>query len=166
MLKNICDCLLICYGIKPKNIKRIGKMYNVRVNNKVICKDLLKLGAYGRYKWDIPLQIRKYFKEVWISCFFDCEAHVNANQKQIQAKSVNLNGLKRVKNMLNELGICPSLNGPYTQKIGSPYFVLTIGKEEDLKKYSKIIGFNHSEKVKKLNSVLNSRPDGPMVRRK
>lgn len=64
-----------------------------------------------------------------------------------------------------ELSIESKLYGPYNQTNGSPYFMLTIGRKEDLRKYADKVGFNHSEKVKKLNSVLNLRPDGTMVMR-
>ena len=49
MLKNIDNCLLKCYGVPLKNIKRIGKMYSARLVNKKVCIDLLQLGKYGTY---------------------------------------------------------------------------------------------------------------------
>jgi len=48
-------------------------------------------------------------------------------------------------------------------KIGSPYCVLTVGKKDNLIRDMEKIGFNHSEKVKKLNSVLNICLDETMV---
>jgi hypothetical protein len=162
MLENFQKAFINCYGISPKCLRKYGKMYSLRISNKVICKDLLKLGKYGKYNWTIPREIRNRFKAVWLTCYFDCEAHVNKNG-HIQVKSVNQNGLEKVKTLLESLDIHPRLNGPYAQKIGSPYCVLTIAKKEDLLKYKEKVGFNHSEKVKKLNSVLNIRPDGPVI---
>lgn len=166
MLENFQKAFSDCYGIMPTNIKKEGKMYRLRINNKVICRDLLKLGKYDAYNWTIPKEIKDNFIIIWLSCFFDCEAYVNINKRMIQVKSVNSDGLKTVKNMLDKLNISSNLNGLYNQKNGSPYSVLTISKREDIKKYSEKIGFNHSEKVKKLYNLLNTRPDGPMVRRK
>lgn len=164
MLKNILFCLSKVYNIQVKNIKKYRKMYYVRFNNKIVCKNLLKLGRYGKYDWTIPSKIKRNFKKEWIKCFFDCEAHVN-KKGFIQAKSVNFNGLKDVVSILSSLDIPSCLNGPYTQKRGSSYFVLTINKKNS-RNYLDKIGFNHSEKVKKLYSIVNIRPDGPMVRRK
>lgn len=165
MLENIRACFLRCYGIQFPSIKRIGKMFYARVNNKIVCKDLLELGKYGTHDWNIPKEISKKFAKTWIACYFDCEAHVNKKSRYIQVKSVNQKGLNQVKKMLDNLNIKSSLNGPYNQKIGSSYYVLTI-TTKGMENYAKEIGFNNSEKVKRLNSVLNSRPDGPMVRRK
>jgi len=153
MLETICNCFLLYAGIKIKNITKKGIMYSARIKNKIVCKDLLKLGNYGTYSWEIPLRIRKNFPREWIRCFFDCEAHVH-HKGRIQVKSVNYAGLVTVNKMLRSLKIWSNLLGPYKQKIGKEYFVLDLKKKE-LKKYSKEVGFTHSEKVKKLNFVLN-----------
>jgi len=162
MLKNFQNAFLSYYGIMPLNIRKEGKMFRLRIANKVICQDLLRLGKYGKYDWTIPKEILKKFKETWLACFFDCEAHVN-KKGVIQVKSVNQKGLENVKTLLESLNINPRLNGPYTPKMGSPYCVLTIAKKEEILRYRDKIGFNHSEKVKKLNSVLSICPDETMV---
>ncbi|MFH0831492.1 MAG: LAGLIDADG family homing endonuclease [archaeon] len=165
MLKNICNCLFRCYGLRPKNIKKIGSMYHVRINNKLVCKDFLKMGKYGTYDWSIPREIIRKFERAWLACFFDCEAHVS-KRGAIQVKSVNGKGLKSVKGILSGLGIISALNGPYSQTTGSNYYVLSISAKAALFRYSKEVGFNHSEKIKNLNSILNLRPDGTMAMRK
>ncbi len=153
MLKTILDCFIIYGGVKITNITKEGIMYSARIKNKVICKDLLKLGKYGTYSWEVPLKIRKNFPREWIRGFFDCEAYVH-KEGRIQVKSVNPNGLITIKKMLRSLDIMSQVLGPYKQKIGNEYFVLEI-KRRYLGKYSKEVGFTHSEKVKKLNFVLD-----------
>ena len=162
MLKNFQNAFFSCYGIMPSRIRKEGKMFRLRIDNKVVCCDLLKLGNYGKYDWTIPEEIRNKFALAWLSCFFDCEAHIN-KKGVIQVKSVNHKGLINVRDMLKDLEIDSRLTGPYKYSLGSPYSVLTIGKKEALLRYKEKIGFNHSEKVKKLNSVLNTSPDETMV---
>jgi len=132
--------------------------YKVEISNKPTCKHLLKLGSYGSLNWSVPQELNRKFKREWIKCFFDCEAHVNIRNKQIQVKSVNRPGLISLKNMLEEQKIPSRLYGPYEQmgENHNPYSFLIIMGKENVKDYYAKIGFYHSKKTKTLRNLIKT----------
>jgi len=132
--------------------------FKVEISNKPVCRHLLKLGSYGSLNWRVPSKLNKDLRKEWVKCFFDCEAHVNIGNKQIQIKSVNRYGLVDLKNMLEEHEILSKLYGPYEQKgeNHNPYSFLIIVGKKNIKEYYKKIGFYHSEKVKSLHNLVKT----------
>ena len=140
-----------------KSTIKDGKGYfKIEIKNKPACLHLLSLGKYGGLNWTIPKVSSTNLLKEWIRCFFDCEAHVNTYNKQIQVKSVNQYGLKDIQIHLTNLGIVSKVYGPYKQKksIHNDYFLLTIYGNSNLRRYKRLINFNHPNKKIDLAKII------------
>ncbi len=146
------------FNISPRIKKMESKVSNGRgyflvvICCKPICDHLLKIGSYGHLKWSVPIWVKGNLELEWIKCFFDCEAYVNVKKRQIQLKSVNTTGLVAVKKMFEKYEIFPKLYGPYAQKGKNHHaysFLIILGKE-NIRRYSKIVGFYHTRKIESL----------------
>ncbi len=145
------------YYIKPKG-KGINGFYSIRLGNKPVVLNLLSLGQYGSLTWDIPNHLQNNLLKEWVKCFFDCEAHVNKTNNQIQVKSVNYMGLNKIKDTLFKFNIESRVYGPYKQRgiAHNPYSMLIIYKKESVKRYNEIISFYHPSKSATLNSICRN----------
>ena len=132
------------------------RYYKVEISNKPVCLHLLNLGTYGSLTWSVPPELNRTLQVEWVKCFFDCEAHVNLKNKQIQLKSVNGRGLKRLKNILECLRIYSKLYGSYNQKgkNHNPYYFLIILGKNNIFTYHKKVGFYHTKKIKQLEELI------------
>jgi hypothetical protein len=109
---------------------------------------LQELGAGSSYGWKIGGEITHAstpVKAAWLGAFFDDEATVDVANCRIRIKSMNHAGLAQVKQLLSNCNVLSTTTGPNVD--GSRY--LTISKDHILK-FSKVIGFNHLDKSKKL----------------
>ena len=143
------------FNICP-TIKKLKGYFSVRIKNKPACEHLLSFGSYGSLNWKMPEGLTDKFTKTWIRCFFDCEAHVNTYNRQIQVKSVNKLGLQDIQSKLAKLGISSKVYGPYKQKLAihNDYFLLTIYGFSNLNRYQKLISFNHPDKKIALAKIL------------
>lgn len=114
---------------------------------------MLKSGKFGILNLEIPAWILSSRKNQieWLRAFFDCEAYVD--KRAIVLKTVNLHGLSQIKVLLNNLEISSRLY-QYQPKNKNHKLnhILIIGRKEDRERYKKVIGFNHTTKLKKLDN--------------
>jgi len=101
------------FGVKMK-LKKYGKEVSVRSIR--IYKELKnKFGKFGSREWRIPNIIKESGKEIkiiWLSTFFEDEAYHEKRYNRLKTKSMNFNGLKDIKELLDSLKIFSSLTGP------------------------------------------------------
>lgn len=112
------------------------KAYMVRVSSIRIADFLSKLGKYGTRGWRIPTVIKnssRRYKLEWIRAFCHDEGYLPPDRNWIRIKSMNLNGLKDLMNMLNSLKITSTLTGPNCDES----YYLNIKKMAELKNFSK-----------------------------
>lgn len=147
----INDCKDV-YGFTPKyNVKKSA----VNISRVAIFNDLNRYCTFGCFRWTIPSEItenNQYFSS-WLQAFCDGEAHVvnNKSHKRVVISSSNIIGLNTIKAVLNRLGIVSYINGPYTG-----CYRLIISNRESLIKFSRAIGFNHSERKEKLENLIKT----------
>jgi hypothetical protein len=138
------------FRIIPKIIQD-HNFYRVEIQNKPACLNLLSLGSYSTYNWEIPKNLSKDLLKEWIKCFFDCESNVDITGKRIALKSVNFKGLLEIKDALNLFKITSKVYGPYKPKNEkhSEYGILLITGTNILA-YKRLISFHHPAKKEKL----------------
>ena len=135
------------YGKRPSLTNR-KNFYSVLACSKVATKHLRNNFVFGVYIWRAPMNILNsdVNKIEFIRAFFDCEAHVG--KRSICVQSVCKEGLLDIKEMLFDLGINSKIY-MYKRKNKNwkdNYLLFIIGKENIIK-YHKLVGFNHSVKA-------------------
>jgi len=128
-----------------------SKIFNVKMsmrNNrdvyvksqKIFNKLISKFGKFGSKEWRIPRIIKKsnkYLLIEWLKAFFEDEAYHEKRYNRLKIKSMNLDGLKDIREILTSLNIFSSLTGPNCDKS----YYLTIPK------FDSILEFNGFVKV-------------------
>jgi len=112
------------------------KRNTLRVLSIRIADLLTTLNEYGTRKWRIPKIIKnasRKYKLEWIRAFCYDEGYLPPDRNGIRIKSMNLNGLSDIKEMLDSLKIYSRLNGP---NCDNSYY-LNIKKMLELKDFSK-----------------------------
>lgn len=154
MINPFVESFIYLYLKKP-TIRKKRNFYSVRVSSKFACLDLLKTTSFGVLKWKVPTNFLDTTKSniEWLRAFFDCEAYVG--QYHVRVQSVNKEGLKQVKALLEKLGIESKFyKYERKQKNWNINYILSINKKSMRIKYLNIIGFNHEEKFRKLKQYL------------
>jgi len=137
------------YGKIPKVTQKRNHM-EIICYSKPVVEDLLATCKFGIKNWRVPFAIldSRKAKIEWMRSFFDCESYVG--EDYIKLQTVNKIGMNEVKKLLNELGFNPSTYVYQPKnKNWSRVYILILNKGESLK-FSKLIGFNHKLKMKKL----------------
>ena len=90
---------------KEPSIKQLNNYYRIRVTSKVACQHLKEYGPFSSLNWRAPNNLLKEtdLKIEFIRSIFDCEAHVG--KKNIQFQSVSYNGIKDLKELLEDFNI-------------------------------------------------------------
>lgn len=137
------------YGVKGRT--RFEK-HQITFRSKRVFRRLQDLGAGNSRQWRVAAKIISSgeARHRWLRAFFDDEATVEALGKRVRIKSVNQRGLGQVGRMLRLDGILSSITGPNSDDT----YYLTISKM-GLRRYLKVIGFNHLEKKHRLRRVLS-----------
>ncbi len=140
---------------KKPSIKMDGKLYRIRTKCKIAYLDLSKIGKFGLYNWEVPLNFLKNdkLKIEWLKAFFDSEGHVS--NRDIRLQSVNEKGLQQIKQLLLDIGI-ESRMYKYERKNKhwNTNYILSIIKKNHRKMYLNKIGFNHEIKLSKLKQIF------------
>jgi hypothetical protein len=141
------------YNKTPSIVKKKNH-YIIRINSKVVAHDLLSICSFGLKNWTTPKFNDKKCKIEWLRSMFDSDSYVGNNY--IRLKTVNKKGLESVKQLLNEFNIETHRIYFYKpkNKRWSVNYILDIRRIESLKKYAKIIGFNHKIKEEKLLNLI------------
>lgn len=178
-------CLEMVYGIKtkmseirtPNRVKnsiiyRCKNQWVVTLNSKEAYEDILKYGNLTTFKWVVPNEIYKNEDKNIISNFLkgyiDSEGCISIRKRgaSIQVSSSNINGLKQIFYLLNNLDInsklhingkskCLSITYPHNQKKFMDNIGFTIlRKKVKLGGYLKNFYDKNSKKIEDYNKVL------------
>lgn len=150
LLKDFQDKFFKVFGVKP----RLVEGERCEIGSRIIYEQLSKgFGSFYSNNWKMINSSSKLNK-IWLRTFFDCEGWVFCKTHQnrhIGLDSINENGIDKIINALNKLGIATIKKENEKRKI---YRVLIYGKK-NLKNFQKKIGFLHPIKSKKLENVIN-----------
>jgi hypothetical protein len=142
------------FGIKPTITPAIDRAY---ISSKPIY--FLLTNAFGSFycnEWKFSNLFKsKKLKKAWLRAVFDCEAWVEvdkATNRRIGIEMVNLNGMKTIKQILNQFGIASILKPKKKGKI----FRLEIFGKENLIRFQKEINFLHPKKKERLQNAIDS----------
>lgn len=140
------------YNKTPK-VTRKNNHYEIRINSKVVFKDLISFCSFGLKSWTVPNFSDNKCKSEWLRAMFDSDSYMG--HKYIRLKTVNENGLKVVRNMLDDFGIDTKFYSykPKNDNWNTNY-ILDIRQIDSLKRFSYIIGFNHKLKKEKLINLI------------
>ncbi len=147
--KEFAKCIKKIYGIKynyyyykPRN------SYVLYVSSQIISKDLMRYGDFNTYTWVTPKSILNSndIKIIgnYLKGLFDSEGYVGPNYVSMSSIS---NGIKDLPSLLNKLKINSKI-----YKYGK-YYSLGIRKQENLKKFQKLVNFIIIRKKEKLNLI-------------
>ena len=142
------------YNKEPK-VKKRNNFYEIRINSKIVARDLLSICSFGTQNWTIPNFTNLKCKIEWLRALFDSDAYVGKDY--IRIKMINKNGIESIKKLLNEFDIETSKIYSYKppNKKWSINYILDIRKRGLIKRFSKNIGFNHVLKREKLLNLVN-----------
>ena len=112
------------YDAKPT------KHYKVNICKMSIIKNIISHTSLGHDKWKIPDSIvnsNDKIKVSFIRGYFDGDGTVSS---RIRFFSVNENGIKQVSNLLKELNIQHTLQGPIIKENRKPSYIIQISEKE------------------------------------
>ncbi len=121
------------FGVKMSYYPKYSK---IRVLSCRIANFLLSLSEYGTRTWRIPPIIKETSRNLkleWIKAFAYDEGYLPLDRNCIRIKSMNLNGLLDLKEMLDSINIYSKLSGPNSDKS----YYLNIKKEYELRNFTK-----------------------------
>lgn len=139
-----------------RSIKYYPKRYEIDVRNYRISKDILKLGRIGSRVWEVPRNLNRRQRIIWLRAFVDGEGSVynKGYDRYLVIDSINGRGLKEVSSILKSLRI---ENHFYRFDFkGYIFYRIKISRKENLTRFCKVIGFNHPKRMKKLKEAINS----------
>ncbi len=124
---------------------------------------MIKIAEFGSLNWQFPNQFKSREEKIeWIRAIFDCESYVGP--KNIQLQSVSEKGINSIKELLEEFGVNSKIyRYKRKKKKQNTNYLLFISRKENIRKYLKLIGFNHPKKLKKLK-ILAGVPEWLMGR--
>lgn len=137
------------YEYEPRIDRKRGR---VEIRRAEVVRDLVKYGPYGSRLWTIPdgiLNAEGKTRREWARCYGDSEGHVSTSKNEIVLKPVNLSGLKKVRQLLQSLGIPSRINGPYTGA-----YKLAVSTKPNLRKYRDVVSFINPERQSRLDNLL------------
>jgi intein-encoded DNA endonuclease-like protein len=156
LIKPFKNAIMNIYNKKPK-VRKLKNYFCITIDSKTVVLDLLRYAKFGKLNWNVPkIATTKRNAREWLRAFFDCEAYVN--RAYIRVHSINLKGLKQVKNLLAHFDIRSKIYEyrPKNKKWNANY-QLMIFRKEDRIKFLREIGFNHAIKLKKLKYFLKNK---------
>jgi len=148
-------CLEKIYGIKskietlkPRNFG-INNTFRVRLGSKEVCNDLLSYEASFRENdWGVPLIIKNASKEIkakYLQGFADSQGSVRSDFKQVILCNQNINGLKQIEKLLNDLEI---KNISYDKK------GILLCNRKNVEIFNELINFNIKRKKDSLQKLM------------
>jgi hypothetical protein len=110
-----------------------------------------KFGSFKSKKWRIPKLIKdsnKGIKLEWLKSFFEDEAYDEKRYNRLKIKSVNLEGLEDIKDMLDSINIFSKITGPNCDET----FYITIPHFDSVKEFQNFVKIP----ARKTSNILNS----------
>ncbi|MAH03846.1 hypothetical protein CMI39_03610 [Candidatus Pacearchaeota archaeon] len=137
-------------------VRYIKRRSEVDLRSQILAKGLLNLGDISTRNWELPQNINKRQKRIWLGTFVDCDGTIQ-NRKYdrfIAIDSINLRGLKEISKVLENFNIT---NKIYTIKYKDNIsYRLKIFRKENLIRFNKLIDLKHPIKKKKLVEAIRS----------
>ncbi len=148
--KEFAKCIKKIYGLKYNyHYYKPRNSYVLYVSSQIISKDLMRYGNFNTYTWATPKSILNSNDAKIIGSYlkglFDSEGHVGPNYVNMSSIS---NGIKNLPYLLNKLKIKSKI-----YKYGK-YYSLGIRKQENLRKFQKLVNFIIIRKKEKLNLII------------
>tara|TARA_Y100000310_G_scaffold29928_1_gene28439 strand:+ start:110 stop:724 length:615 start_codon:yes stop_codon:yes gene_type:complete len=155
-LKQFNDDLIEVYGLKPSwevNTSGItGEPIDfVRLRSKLAYEDLLEYATYFSKDWKLKkpmFKANKKIKKEFLRALYDDEGSVKSKY-QIALYSINENGLRQIKDMLEEFNISSVIYFGFGQRRNVFGLIVT-----DFKLFNKKIGFSLKRKQEKLEKFV------------
>ncbi|MBN2454465.1 hypothetical protein JXB11_02870 [Candidatus Woesearchaeota archaeon] len=116
LIKSFRADMNLLFGVK---MTYLPKEMRLGVKSLRIAKILLNLSGYGTREWRIPALIKKASENVkleWIRAYSHDEGYLPKDRFWIRIKSMNPEGLKDIKSLLDALGITCKITGPNCDK--------------------------------------------------
>jgi len=160
------ECLQIVYKIPcsletAREKKRNRKLqYITRLCSKEACDDMKNIG--GEFKtavWRVPDIIKKANLKIqakFIQGFADSEGGIDSGKRRINLTSTNLEGLKEMQELTNNLKIRSVIQKSERDKNRKDCYNLRIQDRESMILFHQHIGFKIKRKQKYLEECLNS----------
>jgi len=126
LLKHYQKLLLKEFNYKPK----ITKHNKINICKISIIKKIIHHTRLGNVKWRVPASLLKSnnkTKIFFIRGYFDGDGTVSS---RVRMFSVNKIGISQVSNLLNDLKIKHSLQGPIFKKNRKPAYIIQISEKE------------------------------------
>jgi len=155
LIEPYVEAFISVYNKNPK-VKKLNNYYSLRVDSKIIVEDILKTSQFGVNKWEVPKFVLNDddCKVEWLRAFFDAEAYFDG--KRIKLQTINEKGMNQVESLLLSLGIHVSRYEYLPKNIKwKKNYILIISRISEIKKFDKLIGFNHKVKDNKLIDSVN-----------
>lgn len=123
------------FGVKMK----MRKNREVSIRSVKRAREFIKkFGSFNSREWKIPEIIKNSDKEIkleWLKAFFEDEAYDEKRYNRLKIKSVNYNGLKDAKELLDSMGISSSLTGPNSDKT----YYLAVPRFDSIREFSDFV---------------------------
>lgn len=151
LLMDFQNCFYKYFKIKPKIYKNERSALHSKELYFLLTKEF---GSFYSREWKAPKLSKKHLRS-WLRAFYDSEGWVEiqkAKSRVIGLQSINENGIKSVQKNLSKFKINSSLKYKENRKI----WTLRISGLDDIKKFSKFIGFSHPNKSLKLKEAISS----------
>jgi len=158
LLQKFQELLNFVYGYKPNIIFSNNRTYRVCIVKKYVIDDILRYVVLGNNKWYVPkfvMEGNDAVKLGFIQGYFDGDGSIDLNQgkyTRVRFGSINLNGLKQLKKILEDLKMECSLNGPY-KRIGKKDAYEILLKRKGTERFINLIQSSHSKKKSIIQSV-------------
>lgn len=142
-IKSVYGIECKCHYYKPRN------SYVIQINNKIIAQDLGTYGKFKSFEWYIPKEILdSENREIIINFLkgvYDSDGYIVRYNVGLTCASKK--GVEGIKYLLAKLGIDSKL---YKSR---KYFVVRIGKKQNLRKFRDLINFTIKRKNKKFGNI-------------
>jgi DNA-binding transcriptional regulator WhiA len=139
------------YNYYPNIVLSNKNVFRVCITKNSVLDDLTGIANFGSSEWFIPSEIvsgNDQIKRAFIRGFFDGDGSVDFAEKKIpriRINSINLNGLKQIRELLKSLSIESKVNGPYKRNKRKDCYELLL-KTSSVIKFIKYINSKHSKK--------------------
>ncbi len=143
---------------RKSKIKNWNDQYITRLCSKEACDFINSIGQFKKENWKVPEVIKiadDNIKCAYIRGFFDSEGEIDKRIGRVGATSMNLDGLKEVKNLLESLGIRSTIiKKKDTRPNTSQKYILRIHDKNSINLFKEMIGFTIERKQQILEKFV------------
>ena len=147
------------YGVRARDN---AALQTTRIYGKKVVLDMATLGPFGNSHWRVPVKrLDCASARAWLRSYFDGDGDVRVSwtlsKCKVRAKSVNLRGLRGVRQvLLSFFNVTSKIyrHGKPKRPNWSQSYDLEIIGSRNLLAFAGRIGFNHPAKQRKLNRIV------------